>query len=148
METYGVMSRDIERLGRQMSDFVEQVLRGKSALMNVYAGAWRPSIDLYESGDAILVIVDLAGVRREEITIEMEGERLRIAGRRREPAEAHGEDLKKCHQMEVDYGPFERVLLVSVPIDRDLIDARYEEGFLKIRLPKKHQELARKIEIL
>jgi HSP20 family protein len=148
MRTHGAMPRDIERLGRRMSDFLEQVLRGKSALMNVSAGAWRPSIDLYESEDAILVLVDLAGVRRGEIAIELEGERLRIAGRRREPAEARGGDLKKCHQMEIDYGPFERVLLVSVPIDRDQIDARYEEGFLKIRLLKKQRELAHKIEIL
>jgi HSP20 family protein len=148
MRIHGTMPRDIERLGHRMSEFLEQVLRGKSALMNVSAGAWRPSIDLYESEETIFILVDLAGVRPEEISIELEGERLRIAGRRRVPAETHGADLKRCHQMEIDYGPFERVLLVSVPIDRDQIDARYEEGFLRIRLLKKQRELAHKIEIL
>ena len=148
MGIYGVVPRDAEQLGRQMSEFIEQVLRGKSALMNVYAGTWRPSINLYESEENILVIVDLAGVSRDEIAIELKGERLRIAGQRREQADAHGEAWRKCHQMEIDDGPFERVLLLSVPIDQDRIEARYEEGFLKIRLPKKQRELARKIEIL
>ena len=136
------------RLGREMSAFVERVLREKSTLMNVYEGAWRPSIDILETDDRILVIVDLAGVRREDITIEMEGETLRIAGRRLDPSEAHAPGVRKCHQVEIDYGPFERLILVSVPIESSKIDARYEEGFLKITIPKREPGLARRIEIL
>jgi HSP20 family protein len=142
------MAKDLERLGRQMSAFVERVLREKSTLMNVYEGTWRPSIDILETEDRILVIVDLAGVSRKDIAIEMHGERLRIAGFRSDPSEEHQEDVRRCHQVEIDYGPFERQLLISVPIDVEHIEARYEDGFLKIALPKKEKELARKIEIL
>ena len=142
------VEKDLERLGREMNSFVERVLREKSALMNVYEGTWRPSIDILETDDRIFVIVDLAGVRREDITIEMEGERLRIAGRRPDPSEAHSPSVRKCHQVEIDYGPFERRLLISVPIEASKIEARYEEGFLKIVLPKREPGLARKIEIL
>ena len=145
MRTVG---KDLERLGREMGAFVERVLREKSTLMNVYEGAWRPSIDILETEDRILVIVELAGVRREDISIEMEGEKLRIAGRRPDPSEAHDPAVRKCHQVEIDYGPFERLILISVPIESSKIDARYDEGFLKITLPKREPGLARRIEIL
>ena len=142
------VGEDLERLGRGMSAFVERVLREKSTLMNVYEGAWRPSIDILETDEWILVIVDLAGVRREDIAIEMEGEKLRIAGRRMDPSEAHAPGVRKCHQVEIDYGPFERLLLISMPIDSSKIEARYDDGFLKITLPKREPGLARRIEII
>jgi HSP20 family protein len=142
------MAKDLDRLGRQMSAFVERVLREKSTLMNVYEGTWRPSIDILETEERILVIVDLAGVSQKDIVIEMSGERLRIAGVRSDPSEEHQADVRRCHQVEIDYGPFERQLLISVPIDVENIEARYDDGFLKIALPKKEKELARKIEIL
>ena len=142
------MAKDLDRLGRQMSAFVERVLREKSTLMNVYEGTWRPSIDILETEERILVIVDLAGVSRKDMVIEMTGERLRIAGVRADPSEEHQADVRRCHQVEIDYGPFERQLLISVPIDVENIEARYDDGFLKIALPKKEKELARKIEIL
>ncbi len=142
------VGKDLERLGRGMSAFVERVLREKSTLMNVYEGAWRPSIDILETDERILVIVDLAGVSREDIAIEMEGEKLRIAGSRVDPSEAHAPGVRKCHQVEIDYGPFERLLLISVPIDSSKIEARYDDGFLKITLPKREPGLARRIEII
>ena len=142
------VGKDLERLGREMSAFVERVLREKSTLMNVYEGAWRPSIDILETDERILVIVDLAGVRREDIAIEMEGEKLRIAGRRAHPGEVNAPGVRRCHQVEIDYGPFERLLLVSVPIDSGKIEARYDDGFLMITLPKREPGLARRIEIL
>jgi HSP20 family protein len=141
-------SKDLDRLSRQMSDFVERVLREKSTLMNAFDGTWRPSIDIFETEDRIIVIVDLAGVSREEMKIEHEGDLLRIAGRRRDPQDLHQHDLKKCHQMEIDYGPFERLVRISIPIDRDAIEAKYEGGFLKVLLPKKESGLAQTIEIL
>ncbi|MDP3936642.1 MAG: Hsp20/alpha crystallin family protein [Deltaproteobacteria bacterium] len=124
------------------------VLREKSALMSAYDGAWRPSIDVFESEESILVIVELAGVNRDEMTIEHEGELLRIAGRRRDPHTLYRAGLKRCHQMEIDYGPFERVIRVTAPVDRERIEAVHENGFLKIILPKKEKDLARRIDIL
>ena len=139
---------DLDRLSRHMSEFAARALHEKSALMNVYDGTWRPSIDVFETEESILVIVDLAGVSREEITIEQEGELLRIAGRRRGPQELHTADLKRCHQMEIDYGPFERLVRIGGPVDHEKTEARHENGFLKILVPKKKSELAQRIEII
>ncbi len=139
---------DLDRLSRHMSEFVARALHEKSALMNVYDGAWRPSIDVFETEESILVIVDLAGVSREEITITQEGELLRIAGCRRDPQDLHTADLKRCHQMEIDYGPFERLVRISGPVDREKTEARCENGFLRILLSKKEKALARRIEII
>lgn len=142
------LSSEFDRLSRNMSDFVGRVLREKSALMNVYDGTWRPSIDIFETEDQILIIVELSGVKQDEMKIEMDGDLLRIGGRRRDPQDLHRTNLKKCHQMEIDYGPFERLVRISLPIDRDKIGATCQDGFLKIMLPKKERKLAQSIEIL
>ncbi len=140
--------KELDRLSRQMGEFVERVLREKSTLMNAFDGTWRPSVDIFETEDRVIVIVDLAGVSRTEMKIEHEGDLLRIAGHRRDPQDLHQHDLRKCHQMEIDYGPFERLVRISIPIDRDGIEAKYDGGFLKILLPKKERRLAQTIEIL
>jgi len=139
---------EIDRLSRQMNALVGRVLREKSALMSAYDGTWRPSIDIFETEETILVIVDLAGVSRDEIAIEHEGELLRITGSRREPHSLYRADLKRCHQMEIDYGPFERVIRIAGPLDSEGIKATHENGFLKIMLPKKDRGLAKRIDIL
>ena len=46
----------------------------------------------------------------------------------------------KLHQMEIDYGKFQRIAKISLPIDTDNIGAKYKEGFLQITLPKKKQK--------
>ena len=50
--------------------------------------------------------------------------------------------------MEIDYGPFERLVRISGPIDREKTEARCENGFLKILLSKEKKELAQRIEII
>ncbi len=139
---------EIDILSRGMNDLAGRVLREKSALMSAYDGAWRPSIDVFETEETILVIVELAGVNRDEMTIEQEGELLRIAGRRRDAHTLYRASLKRCHQMEIDYGPFERVIRVTAPVDRERIEAVHQNGILKIILPKREKALARRIDIL
>ena len=100
---------------------------------------WEPLIDIYETRDALKVKVELAGVRPDDIQLELSGDgsTLTVRGSRRdEELEAAGRTV--FHQMEVYLGTFERT--VSLPprleLDREAINASFRDGFLLVTLPK------------
>ncbi|HNS51055.1 MAG TPA: Hsp20/alpha crystallin family protein [Anaerolineae bacterium] len=93
-------------------------------------GAWRPPTDVYETGDCIVVKVEIAGMRLDDFLVSLEGRQLTIAGVRRDPAE------KLAYQrMEVLYGRFETEVHLARVVDESHIEAAYEDGFLIVRLP-------------
>lgn len=107
--------------------------------------AWSPAVDIYETPEALVVFVDIPGMRREEIEVTLQENVLRIAGYR--PG-AVPEGVRTCHQMEIDSGPFERRLHIDVSIDARRITAQYQDGFLRITLPKAAAHDPGRVEIL
>jgi HSP20 family protein len=94
---------------------------------------WQPLTDIYETKDSFLVEMELAGVEKEDVAINLEGDRLYVRGRRRQRAR---KPVTAYHQMEINYGCFERVLLLKAAISREDISACFEDGFLRITIPK------------
>jgi HSP20 family protein len=103
-----------------------------------------PSLDLSETEDAIELRMDLPGIRPEEIQIELSGNRLSISGERKEEEEEKG---RTYHRIERREGKFSRSIDLPCPVDEDQIDARYESGVLKVRIPKSEATKPRKIEV-
>ena len=94
---------------------------------------WKPPVDIYETAEEVIVVVEIAGMKKKNITVTMENDLLKISGIRTD----HSPSAKtKLHQMEVDYGKFQRIVKISLPIDTKNISAHYREGFLRITLPK------------
>ena len=94
---------------------------------------FRPRVDVYrtEEPPAITVVVELAGIDPDAVELAVTDGVLVIRGRRQRTA---GRGRTYQH-MEIDYGPFERRIVVDVPIDSDAAEAIYENGLLSIRLP-------------
>lgn len=97
---------------------------------------WSPAINLYESGDAYCIVVDLAGVRADEIDIHVENEQMVISGHRPAPEMCDVCGQLCLHLMEIDYGRFVRRLDIPGGVDVAAIEAFYRSGFLWIRLPR------------
>ncbi len=95
---------------------------------------WQPAADVYETEKAIVVRLELAGVVPGEVQVSVDGEILRIRGRREPRLDA---DAQRLHQMEIAFGPFERALRIGIPFDRERVSAQIEEGFLRVTLPKR-----------
>ena len=104
---------------------------------------WQPAIDVFESEKSICVRFELAGVRSSDVRVTVDGEVLRVTGVRTPPPD---HDVLRLHQMEIAFGPFERVVRLSVPFDRDAVSAHLEEGFLTVSLPKRLPQ-RRRIEV-
>lgn len=102
---------------------------GREAVAN---GHWIPNTDVYATDNGLVVKVELAGMRSENLEITVEGNRLRISGNRPDGCRA-----PKCSflVMEINYGPFESVLELPPGYDLSQARAAYLNGFLRIDVP-------------
>jgi len=79
------------------------------------------------------VRVEISGVRGEDLRVNMDGDLLRVSGVRRVPVQ---EGVRRLHQMEIAFGPFERAIRIAIPFDRERVSAHLEDGFLLVTLPR------------
>jgi HSP20 family protein len=94
---------------------------------------WQPDVDVFETETDVVVRVELAGVRQEDVRVSVDGDQLRISGHR-----ATGEsEAISLHQMEIAAGPFDRRLRIPVPFERERVSARLSEGVLTIMLARR-----------
>lgn len=101
----------------------------------------RPPVDIYETADGLVVVVDLPGVPKEAIDIRVENDILSIHGR--PEYVLAGSELR--HEFELL--PFYREFELGRKIDRKGIDAQLRNGVLTLRLPKSEEAKPRKISV-
>jgi len=123
-------------MAKQMGKWVDQVL-GPGFHNYCPDEAWSPPINLYEDETRYCVVVDLAGVKAEQIDLRTEERILVLSGFRRPPGVPEVSGRVRLHHMEIDHGQFCRTLKLPTDVEVDLIEASYKSGFLWIHLPKK-----------
>lgn len=99
--------------------------------LSLRSTAWRPPTDVFETEEAIVVRVEIAGMREDDFIIELNGRNLVVRGTRQDAPER-----RAFHQMEIRYGEFAIELELPVYVDADRVQAVYSDGFLRIDLPK------------
>lgn len=102
-----------------------------SVSWQVSSSIWSPPTDAYETEDAYIVRVEIAGMREEDFEVAFENNILLISGTRPDLP-----DRRAYHQMEIRFGKFASVVPVSSPVDVDQATAVYKDGFLTVILPK------------
>ena len=122
---------NFERMRREMDELFGDVFdRGMAP---VRRGGFSPAVDVYYTADPPRAIVraDLAGVDPAGISLEIRGRELVLTGRR-EPET--GVD-RVYQQLEIEHGPFRRVVALGADVDADAANAAYEDGMLIVELP-------------
>jgi HSP20 family protein len=114
----------------QMYNVAPGVTEGR----HVCSSTWCPAVDVYQRKDAIVLVVELPGVDRDRLDVTIEGGMLRIKGHREARVP---EGVTHVHQMEIPYGPFVRLVRLPDGTNVDQIEAKYDEGFLTVEIPKK-----------
>jgi HSP20 family protein len=100
---------------------------------------WAPAVDLVVAEQSVRVIVELAGVPREQVRVRLTGRMLEISGRRETPHELGGAHY---HLAEILFGDFRRAVELPWEADPDKVEAQYRDGMLEIQLvpaPKPHR---------
>jgi len=131
---------------REIRKQMERIIRDffPNRILQIPGGAWTPPMDIYETEKDLTIIVELAGAVPENLRISFEREVLKISGTRESLANL---SHTKCHQMEIDFGPFHKEIRIPFEVDKDSASSHYEDGLLKIRLPKASRALKKPIEI-
>ena len=122
-----------EEVHRLFQELIHQPWGGRGP--SAHSG-WQPPVNICETSEAIIVEVELPGVRREDVRIEVEGDTLRITGERRATAERQE---RSYYRLEQSYGRFERQLRLPGSVAREAIRAEFDAGILIITLPKRER---------
>ena len=128
---------NFERMRREMDELFGDVF-DRTGLAPTRRGGFSPAVDVFYEGDPPRAVVhaELAGIDPDEISLEIEGRELVIAGHRR-PADSEG---RMYQQLEIDFGPFRRVIPLGADVVPDAARATYRDGILRIELPLRRQE--------
>ena len=125
---------ELNTLHQRMERMMESVLHRHGHSGSAVQDEWCPSADLCETETEVVILLEVAGVDPDSLDVTLEDDMLRVTGKRHEMP-----IRRTCialHQMEIEYGPFERLFNVPVNLDGDAALARLDHGFLEIRIPK------------
>ncbi|SEM42903.1 HSP20 family protein [Syntrophus gentianae] len=114
---------------RMLSDMFPTVTSGYAFSRQ----AWRPQIDIYDSPDRIVLFAEMAGVKREDLHLEISSRTVKVYGKR---STSSGIGNARYHLAEIPSGYFERRLILPSPIDTNTAEAVYADGLLEIRMSK------------
>jgi HSP20 family protein len=99
---------------------------------------WTPALDMYETDEALVVVLDLAGVEPDKTEVHAEPHLLTVRGIRRERhSPEHPEEQRSYHALEIPYGRFERSVHLPPGVDTAEARASYRDGLLEITLRKR-----------
>lgn len=107
-------------------------------------GSWVPPLDVFETGDKLVVKVELPGIEPEAVEVSVEDSTLTVSGSREFQ---HETEEQNYHRIERRYGAFSRSLRLPQTADAERVDARFDRGVLTIEVPKREEAKPRRIEI-
>jgi len=106
--------------------------------------AWTPACDIFEDKDQLKIVVELPGVKLEDVKLSIENNLLTIRGEKRQVAE---ETSERVHRYERIYGQFERAFALPTTVDSERVEAHFENGVLHVVLPKVERARPREIPV-
>jgi HSP20 family protein len=125
----------LKRLHGQLGEVAYQLTQVQFSRFYV-PETWQPAVNAYRCAECVVICVDLAGVDREQLDLQVEPRRLMIRGQRQAPDPANPKHKPvQVLVMEIDYGPFEREVLLPADVDPDRVTAEQSGGLVWIYLP-------------
>lgn len=129
-----------DRMNRLFEDATQRRTREESDSDEIDRADWTPAADVYEAEASYVIAIDLPGISREAVEIELDDNRLIVKGTR---------DIEKLKQFRTErpHGRFVRTFTVPGSVDQAKIAAEYKEGVLQLTLPKRKEPKAQRVEI-
>ena len=129
----------------KVSSTSQFIKRPQSSGLDSYSETyWVPNTDVYATEGSLVIKVELAGMRKEDLELTVEGNRLKISGQRPDGCRA-----PKCTflVMEINYGVFESIIEVPAGYDLSQAEASYQNGFLRVVVPELAQPSSKTISV-
>jgi HSP20 family protein len=130
-------ARNVDRIQSEMEDLFHAMSSANRPLhIRVQHGqstAWRPPIEVYETDVELIVLAEIAGLRDDDIQVVLDDTILSIRGERHPLC---GAGQRSIHEMGILYGPFAADIYLPFAIVQDAVEASYDNGLLRIRMPR------------
>ena len=107
-------------------------------------GSWSPSVDIYENKDQIVLEAELPGMKQEEFDLSIENNVITLRGERKFEKT---DETDNYHRVERSYGSFTRSFTLPQTVSAEGATAEYNNGVLRVTLPKREETKARRIEV-
>lgn len=140
-EPFRAMRRLEREMNRLFDDFYTPSLRGSQAVREF---GTRPVFNFDETEDHLLMSVDLPGVAKDDLNVEIQGNQLHITGERKKESKEEG---KGRHFERSEYGKYEQTFTLPSNVDAEKLEANYQDGVLRIAIPKMEAQKGQKIKI-
>jgi HSP20 family protein len=117
---------------------------GVAARQSQLFSGWTPALDLYQTAENIVAVVELPGLRKEDIDISLHDGMLTIAGERATSSVGNGETAERTERFS---GKFRRSISLPTAVDLGKVNANYKDGILTVTLPKAEEAKPKKVEV-
>ncbi|MBI2759917.1 MAG: Hsp20/alpha crystallin family protein [Chloroflexi bacterium] len=141
---------DFEHLHEHIEKMWERLAGGHPGQPRFQPPVIEPPADVYQTAGAVVVVLEIAGMRGQDVELSIADGRLTVRG---EKTDVHHHGSIEEHrgreyiQMEIARGPFARTVPLPALVDGDHVSVRYEDGLLQITLPKRQAVAARRIKV-
>lgn len=134
--------RDLEEVSNRLARLFDE----SSAANTGNGGAWMPAVNVEETKDELVLSAELPGMTHDNISIDLENNVLTISGDKAEER-TEGDEERRYHLWERRYGAFQRSFTLPRTVKAEDIRANFDNGILRIRMPKVAEAKGRKIQV-
>jgi HSP20 family protein len=129
-----VWANDIDNIRELLEMLLSEHTPVKHRMKMKTSLGWEPAMDVFETDTEFVVVMDIAGMDRRDINVFTDGSILRISGVRKELFTG---GKRQFHSLEIQVGPFQRLIPVPVDVHADSVSTHYANGLLEVRLTKR-----------
>ena len=136
--------RELRGLQDEMTRLFTGVMPAQFNREEMTHGAWAPNVDIFEDKEHLVLEAELPGMSRDDFEISVENNVITLRGERKFEKKTDGDNY---HRVERAYGSFTRSFTLPQTVTAEGATADFENGVLRVSLPKREETKARKIEI-
>lgn len=136
--------RELRGLQDEMNRIFTSVVPFSGEREELFGQAWTPRVDIFENKESLELEAELPGMNREDFDLSFENNVLTLSGERKFEKKT---DENNYHRVERSYGSFTRSFTLPQTVTAEGAKAEFENGILRVSLPKREETKARKIEI-
>jgi len=136
-------NRTLRDLQREVDSIFDQFF-GRDSGDDGTSAVWAPRTDLSETDEAFSIQMDVPGLTKDDISINLQNNTLTISGERSSERTEEGEEFVRVERA---FGTFHRTFTLPDAVDRENIEAAYDNGVLTINVPKTEESTRRQIDI-
>lgn len=120
-------------LERKVENMFERLFQQRGFSLFGTETAWRPPLEIYETGKNIIIKMEIPGMQPKDFSIYFQDNILTIHGRRQDIYKSQGVNY---YCMEINYGVFERKIMFNQPVNKNKLSTNYKDGFLEVVVNK------------